>query len=430
MVKLLLSFWRQASPSSEALRVARRVSALALVVALATPLAARAQSAPPPPMGPTEDPADTARVKLGPLFLQPNFGLKNVGIDNNVFNDPENPEKDWTATANLGMLAGLRFGPARLTMKTSTDYVWYSHFKSERAIDGVTRYQFEVRSPRIRPWIAYEKTKSHDRLGFEIDARAGRVMPVYEAGLEYKVGFRLGTRLMARERRVEFDELDREDGIVLADALDNTTREGSLQLLYEISPLSSLRLSAELHQVRFRKATRRDADDRSLMIGLEGRQGAGIQGTVDVGWKERKALDPTAPSFSGVVARGSAAIIFAEQVRVAFGLDRDTAWSYEEFYSFYVQSGASTTVTWRPHQRFDIEGTGRHYWLDYANGLDERAVLRTDKVYSYGGGVGFFVRGYPGTRLGLSVERAARESVIEDRSYNNLRYYTHVGFSF
>lgn len=401
-----------------------------LILALAVPSTMYAQALPPPPTGPTEDPADTARVRLGPLFLQPNFGLKNVGIDNNVFNDAANPQRDWTGTVSLGMLAGLRFGQARLTMKTTTDYVYYANFVDERAIDGNSRYQFEIRNPRIRPWIAYEKAKTHERAGFEIDSRAGRAVPLYEVGVEAKLGFRLSTRLIGRQRKVEYQTEEGFRGVKLADTLDAKYEEGAVQVLYEVSPLSSLRASAEMSRVRFDKATIRDADDRAIYLGLEGRRDAGMEGTVDLGWKERKAVDPRAPSFSGVVARGTGAIVFAEQVRVAFAVDRDTQWSYEEAYTFYVQSGAATTITWRPFQRFDIEATGRHYWLDYEQGLDERAVLRTDKVYSFGGGVGIFLRGYPGTRLGIGVEQAARESVLDDRDYRTLRYLTHVGFSF
>lgn len=408
----------------------RLLGIVALISALAVPSTMYAQALPPPPTGPTEDPAETARVRLGPLFLQPNFGLKNVGIDNNVLNDPLNPQRDWTGTLSLGMLAGLRFGPARLTMKTTTDYVYYAKFREERAIDGVSRYQFEIRSPRVRPWIAYEKTKTHERLGFEIDARAGRAVPLYEAGIETRLGFRLSTRVIARQRKVEYQADEGFRGVKLADTLDTRYEEGAAQLLYEVSPLSSLRASFEIGRVRFDKATIRDVDDRAVYLGLEGRRDAGMEGTIDVGWKERKAVDPSAPSFSGLVARGTGAVVLAEQVRVAFALDRDTQWSYEEFYTFYVQSGASTTITWRPFQRFDVEATGRHYWLDYDQGLDARAVIRTDKVYSYGGGIGVFLRGYPGTRLGIGIEQAARESVLPDREYRTLRYLSNVGFSF
>lgn len=408
----------------------RRFRALAVVLALAVPIAARAQSLPPPPSGPVEDPAETARVRWGPLFLQPEFGLKNVGLDNNVYNDPADPTQDWTATLGLGMLAGLRFGPARLTLKTTTDYVWYAHETTERAIDGVSRYQFELRTARLRPWIAYEKAKTHDRPNFEIDARAGRAIPTYEAGVEYKIGFRLSTRLIARRRATEYQTEETFRGVTLADTLDADEEMGAVQLLYEISPLSSLRASVEGNRTRFDSATIRDADDVAVYLGLEGRRDAGIEGNVDVGWLKRTPRNDSAPAYSGVVARGSAAFIVAEQVRVAFGLDRNMQWSYEDFYTFYVQSGGSTTVTWRPRQRLDIVATGRHYWMDYEDGLDARAVARVDKLYGYGGGIGVFISGYPGTRLGLNVERAVRESVIDDRRYDGMRYYTQVGFSF
>lgn len=410
--------------------MALRPFGIVLILALAATSTAYAQAEPPPPTGPTEDPADTARVRIGPLFLQPEFGLKNVGLDNNVFNDPADPQRDWTGTLALGMHAGLRYGQARLTVKTTTNYVYYAHFREERAIDGHTRYQFEIRNPRIRPWIAFDKVKSHERSGFEIDSRAGRSVPTYEAGLEAKLGFRLSTRLVAFQRKVAYQEEERFRGVDLADTLDTRTDQGALQVLYEVSPLSSLRLGLEMSRIRFDTASIRNADDRAVYIGLEGRRDAGMEGTVDIGWKDRKPADPRAPSFSGLVARGSGAVVFAEQVRVAFGLDRDPQWSYEEAYTFYVQSGASTTITWRPYQRFDIQATGRHYWLDYRHGLDDRAVLRTDKIYSYGGGIGIFLRGYPGTRLGIGVEQAARESQLEDRNYRTLRYLTNVGFSF
>jgi hypothetical protein len=397
---------------------------------LASPVALCAQSLPPPPTGPVVDPADTAKVKIGPLFMQPAFGFKNVGLENNVFNDPADPKKDWTATVNMGMLAGVRFGPGRLTVKTSTDYVYFAEYASERSIDGATRLQAEVRSDRFRSWIGMDRAKTHERAGFEIDLRAGREIPAYDAGVEYRFGFRLGTRAMVRQREVKYEDEEVLRGTALKDTLNAEYQEASLQLLYEISPLSNFRLSGEASRSRFDVATVRDASEMALFAGIEGKKDAAIEGYIDVGWRERVPENSLAPAYSGVVARAAAAFVLWEEVLVSFAADRDIPLSYDEAFTYYVQQGGSSVITWRFHDRFDIVATGRRYQMKYDRSLDPAAVLRTDTVFAYGGGFGFFLHGYPGTRLGLSVERNARQSVLADRRYDNTRFLTHVGFSF
>ena len=397
---------------------------------LASPAALRAQSLPPPPTGPVTDPAETAKVKIGPLFMQPAFSLRNIGLENNVFNEPADPKKDWTATVNMGMLAGLRYGPGRLTVKTSTDYIYFAKYATERSIDGATRVQAEIRTDRLRTWLGMDRAKTHERAGLEIDARAGREIPAYDAGIEYRFGFRLGTRLMARQRDVTFEDEETFRGVSLKDTLNARYQEGSLQLLYELSPLSNFRLSAEGSQSRFDVATVRDASDVAVFAGIEGKKDAFIEGFVDLGWRERVPDNAAAPPYSGVVARAAASFVLWEEVLVSFGADRDIPMSYEEAFTFYVQQGGSSVITWRFHERFDIFASGRWYEMKYDRAVDPAAVLRTDTVFGYGGGVGFFLRGYPGTRLGLSVERHARESVLADRRYDNTRLLTHVGFSF
>ena len=391
---------------------------------------AHAQTLPPPPTGPVDDVAETAKIKWGPLFMQPNFGLKNVGKDNNVFNDASDPKTDWTATASMGTLIGLRYGPLRFTVNTKSDYVYFARYRSERAIDGSTRTQLELRTPRLRPWIGMDRIKTHDRAGLEIDERAGRKLPAYDAGIEWRPGFRLGTRLVVKRRKVDYEEQETFRGAVLEQALDATYEEATLQLLYEISPLSSFRAIAEVGRSRFATATVRDSDDRAVFIGIEGKKDAGLEGFVDVGWRERTPLTDGAPRFSGLVARASASFVLWEQVLVSFGADRDIAWSYDDAYAFYTQQGGSTIVTWRPHDRFELTASGRRYQLVYDNALRSEAVLRTDDTYGYGGGFGFFLHGYPGTRLGFTVERQVRDSVIADRRYDTPRFFTNIGFSF
>jgi hypothetical protein len=404
---------------------------MVMTALLASPAALRAQSLPPPPTGPVVDPADTAKVKIGPLFMQPAFGFKNVGLENNVFNDSADPKKDWTATVNMGMLAGVRYGPGRLTVRTSTDYVYFAEYASERSIDGATRLQAEVRSDRFRSWIGMDRAKTHERVGLEIDSRAGREIPAYDAGVEYRFGFRLGTRAMVRQRKVDFEDEEEFRGVALKDTLNAKYEEASLQLLYEISPLSNFRLSGEASRSRFDVATVRDASEMAVFAGIEGKKDAAIEGYIDLGWRERVPENPLAPAYSGVVVRAAAAFVLWEELLVSFAADRDIPMSYDDAFTYYVQQGGSSVITWRFHDRFDIVATGRRYQLKYDRAIDpSTAVLRTDTTYGYGGGFGFFLHGYPGTRLGLSFERNARQSVLADHRYDNTRFLTHVGFSF
>src|SRR3989442_5452601 len=44
------------------------------------------------------DPASEAPMRLGPLALTPSVSLTNFGIDSNVFNEVDNPKRDFTAT--------------------------------------------------------------------------------------------------------------------------------------------------------------------------------------------------------------------------------------------------------------------------------------------------------------------------------------------
>ena len=43
-------------------------------------------------------PREAAQIELGPLSLYPSLRIVDAGIDENVFNDADNPKKDFTFT--------------------------------------------------------------------------------------------------------------------------------------------------------------------------------------------------------------------------------------------------------------------------------------------------------------------------------------------
>jgi hypothetical protein len=81
------------------------------VLVLSAPLA-RAQA---PEQG-APNPAKV-RVRLGPLSLNPTFAVTNIGIDNNVFYQPDQlrPKSDFTMTVTPATDLWLRLGRTWLT---------------------------------------------------------------------------------------------------------------------------------------------------------------------------------------------------------------------------------------------------------------------------------------------------------------------------
>ena len=56
------------------------------------------------------DPARNARIRFGPFFLQPTLSITDAGIDTNVFNSSDQPERDFTITIVPGVADRLRGG--------------------------------------------------------------------------------------------------------------------------------------------------------------------------------------------------------------------------------------------------------------------------------------------------------------------------------
>src|SRR5262249_60153427 len=67
------------------------------------------------------------RVRIGPLLMDPRISLTNVGVDDNVFNDPANkdPKKDFTFTLMPVSDFWLRLGPTWIDANLTETLNWY-----------------------------------------------------------------------------------------------------------------------------------------------------------------------------------------------------------------------------------------------------------------------------------------------------------------
>lgn len=408
--------------------MSRTTSIAFAVLLLAAP--ASAQSFRPP--DPLSRPWTTAQMNLGPVYFAPTFQLSGVGVDNNVFNEPANPKDDLTGTLGMRSLVGVHFGEAIVFQVTQANsYVWYRRYRSERSVDSGLNFVLEYRSRLVRPWIRWDKVKTSQRTGTEIDARAERKTPNFDFGADFSGLYRLGVSVAARRSMLRYKDTEvTSDGVNLSEVLDNQSDSYQGFLRYQLTDLSDVILGADFVRDRFSKSPLRDNDSYYYYAGLRTKQGATFVGSATAGFRQQRHSDPSVPDFNGVIANIDVSVVPNEFLRIDVTGGRDLGYSYQEKYPYFVQQEGGATLTNRFSEHLDVVVSARATWLRYEETMVGLKDPHTDRTTVFGLGAGYYVGGGTGTRLGLLFERAQRVSPIGDRNYVTNRISSNYRFSF
>lgn len=393
-------------------RVSRRVRPLA-VMALTCGIGMRPATA--TAQAPVEDVAAGARFHWGPVFLTPALVVKEIGIDSNVFNDPEAPREDFTATLSPQLLVGLRAGSLRVSVATTTDYVWYRQLVEERSTNTGTEARVDVLLGRVRPFVRGRFVDTRERPGFEIDRRARRTEPAYGGGIDLGLGSR--TRLVAagEVQGLAFAAGESFRGVNLDEALNRESRVVAAALRVTLTPFTTVAISGSRETARFDTATFRDADSVRLLGSVEFQPDAVINGSAQFGLRRFRPRATEVPAFDGIVATVNLGYTLLGMTRFGVTVQRDLAYSIEDDTPYYVLTGAGGSLTQRIGGPFDVTAGITRRWLAYRG--HERAgsrdggiaeAPRRDVIDVATAGLGVQLGSV--TRLGVTVEFAERRS--------------------
>src|SRR5262252_2121454 len=104
-----------------------------LLIAWAIPAVVTAQPTTPAAI---DEVRENDRMHFGPLYAKPLLQLKELGIDNNVFNTYGEQHSDFTATFAPRMDWSVPVAKRALFQATTAaDLVWYAQYASERSVD-------------------------------------------------------------------------------------------------------------------------------------------------------------------------------------------------------------------------------------------------------------------------------------------------------
>ena len=370
------------------------------------------------------------RVRLGPLWLNPTIALTNLGVDNNVFNDPTDPRKDVTATVTPQTDAWLRMGRTWVTGTVKEDIVWFQKYASERS--GNDSYTVGWRVPLNRLVASVNATwlDTRERPGYEIDTRAQNRVTTYSGSVELRTFSKTFIGVRGSQQTVRFDQNAVFRATNLHDELNRRSTIGGLTLRYQLTPLTNLTFAASRQQDRFDASLLRDSDSTTFSGSMAFEPAALIKGTATFGYEQFEPLSPGLPRFKGTTMAVDLSYTLLGVSRFAVQATRSVQYSFEIAQPYYVQTGVNGSVAQQIFGPVDVVARAATQRLDYR---DREAIVvavpnRLDNVRSYGGGVGYhFGRDL---RFGVNIDKQRRTSALAFRQYDDVTFGTSFTYGF
>lgn len=371
-----------------------------------------------------------ARVRVGPLWMNPSLSLTDVGVDTNIFNDADeqNPKRDVAMAVVPQSDFWMRFGRTWLTGNARQDLLWFRDYRDERSANAQYRAGWLVPLTRVSLLIDGAWLRAKERPGLEIDARAERREGAASGALEVRALSRtlLGGRLERRD--IRFASTAVFGGQRLQEQLNRVRTTAAATLRHEATPMTSLVAEATVFTDRFTYSPDRDADSTQMSGGLRFDPAALIKGSVFVGYRKFSPASPDVPAFTGTTLNADVSYVAPTSTRFAVQGVRDVEYSFENSQPYYLITGVSGSLTQRILGPLDVQGRGGVRTLAYRNRIAalDAPPDRRDRVVTVGGGFGYRV-GHD-LRVSLDVEHHRRTSIVSQRNYDGIRYGVSVSW--
>ena len=374
-------------------------------------------------------PREAAQIEFGALSIYPSVRLVDVGVEEYVYNDPDNETQDFTFPVASKALAVLSLGLNELMFSTGSDYEWFKEQASERSTNATYALRFNLSASRFKPYIGAERTRTRTRPSAEIDARAQRLDHMAVAGTNVNLTERTAIAATARYMDSTFDEDEQFRGVRLRDPLNRRSQIYAAGVRYAITPLTTLVVMGNYADERFRRSPLRNARSYSVTPGVEFAPEAAIRGSFSAGYQVFSPENPELADHHGLIMEGALNWSIAGRSTFDLGARRNVNYSYQDTEPMYLQTGVRLVVTQRLFGPIGIQGSAERQFLSYRwrHGVSPTpgAELREDTSDVYGGGV--LVDLGRGFSVLLGAEKTRRHSAADPRqNFNRTRLLSSV----
>ena len=405
--------------------ILRRTLALILAAsALLHAAPARAQDG-----GPDQS---SVRVRIGPLMMNPIISLTNIGIDHNVFNEPDSapPKEDFTFTVTPATDFWLHLGPTWVTASLIESINWYQKYASERTANSEYKLGWNVPGSIVGFKINYDYTNQKDRPGFEIDERVEHKGDSYGGSVDFHALSKTTIGVNGNYMRTRFASGQTYEGVDLQESLSRTSTTVGVNLRHQLTPLTGISFTGSRVMDRFIYSPERDSNADSVNLAMTFTPGALFTGSASVGYDRFKPIDPTLPGFTGVIANVGLTYVLLGSTRFALAFTRGVQYSYDVNQPYYVQTGGDLSVAQQIFGPVDVAAHGGTELLSYRDRLGASVPVpgRQDHVDAFGVGVGYHIG--KDLRLSFNVDKVYRQTEVADRQYQNWKFGSSLNYGF
>ena len=389
------------------------LSAVGCVWALLLGLPARALA-----QNPVEDGASTAKIRLGPFGLTPQFTLRDFGVDTNATRSAD-ARRDLTATFEPAVDSFFHAGHARVAAKSAVQIVYFGRTVSQRSLGRTQSVTGSYEFARITPYAGVTYSRTQRSTDIEIDQRAPQTMVTERAGFVTAFGPLFNLDVVGQKSAFRFDPLD-SDAVIFADSLNRHSSSADISLRYVATPLTTVVLRTIVEDDRFDVSPLRNSNSLTVTPGVEFKPYALMSGSAYVGYRRFNALDASVPDFTGLTASVGLTFIAREMTKIAVDVRRDVDFSYEQTQPYFITTTAGLTLTQMLGPTWDVVGRLSRTGMAYRSVTTVTDPLgRNDHVNNWGLGLGRHLAS--GIRLGFDVDYMRRSSVVDGRGFHGLR---------
>ena len=384
------------------------------------------------PVAAQDAPAAPSRThRVGPLAVAPTVTLHDVGVDSNVYNTVT-PVSDFTVTFTPAITASTQFGRTGVTLRSTTDLVYFARQTSERSVNQAVSGGVRAGIRRIALTAAASYLNTRQRPTEEIDARARRIAVSAEAGAEVSLTPKLAAGIKFGQSRTKFDADAVFDGSFLAHELNRTSRTTAASVRYAVTRLTTVSLSGSATRTEFVKVPGRDADTREVLAGIDLHPRALISGSASFGYQHFRPRGSDLPELRGAIGAGVLSFRLGSAASMSLEGGRSIDYSYFEDQPYYVRQGYGGSLRRQLTPVWDVQLAGSQFTHRYRRALgfeDERArQAGRDRMLQVAVTTGF--RAGPATRVTFSVSYFDRRSTFLNRSFDGVRAGTAVSYAF